>query len=37
LLTQFDIQIPPNFNYTIGGFITTTLEIQEGSETGGGN
>jgi Flp pilus assembly protein CpaB len=37
LLTQFDIQVPPNFNYTIGGFITTTLEIQEGSETGGGN
>ncbi len=35
LLTQFDIQIPPNFNYTIGGFITTTLEIQETSETVG--
>lgn len=36
LLTQFDIQIPPNFNYTIGGFITTTLEIQEDTETVGG-
>lgn len=36
LLTQFDIQIPPNFNYTIGGFITTTLEIQEGPEEGDG-
>lgn len=39
LLSQFDIQIPPNFNYTIGGFITTTLEIQQTSDTqteGGG-
>jgi hypothetical protein len=39
LLSQFDIQVPPNFNYTIGGFITTTLEIQETSDTeseGGG-
>lgn len=36
LLSQFDIQIPPNFNYTIGGFITTTLEIQETTETEGG-
>ena len=32
LLQQFDITIPPNFNYTIGGFITTTLEIQESEE-----
>lgn len=36
LLTQFDIEIPPNFNYTIGGFITTTLEIQQSEETEGG-
>jgi Flp pilus assembly protein CpaB len=38
LLTQFDITIPPNFDYTIGGFITTTLEIQETTELdeGGG-
>jgi hypothetical protein len=40
LLQQFDIQVPPNFNYTIGGFITTTLEIQEQAspdpELGGG-
>lgn len=36
LLSQFDIIIPPNFNYTIGGFVTTTLEIQETSETEGG-
>lgn len=35
LLNQFDITIPPNFNYTIGGFVTTTLEIQETSDTQG--
>ncbi len=36
LLQQFDIAVPPNFNYTIGGFITTTLEIQETEEDPGG-
>jgi hypothetical protein len=36
LLQQFSIQVPPNFNYTIGGFITTTLEIQESAEEGAG-
>jgi Flp pilus assembly protein CpaB len=35
LLSQFDIVIPPNFNYTIGGFITQTLEIQESEEPAG--
>lgn len=32
LLQQFNIVVPPNFNYTIGGFITTTLEIQPAEE-----
>lgn len=29
LLQQFNIVIPPNFNYTVGGLITTTVETGE--------
>ena len=29
LLQQFNIVVPPNYNFTAGGLVTTTLEIEE--------
>jgi Flp pilus assembly protein CpaB len=29
LLQQFNIEIPPNYDFTVGGLVTTTLEIEE--------